>query len=281
MNQAGLQFYTSNRYKWFICLGTGLFFYFFLLAFLPFGVDNYNPNHEYSAAFLVEMLSFMLGTTILMLANEFMLKGVVVREVHWRAVFGWSAWLLLSLGIGIFFLYNWLGNWHDLSWSSAFMFVVNCSTVFIFPLVGIFFLFRYQALKNSIQKIDMQRQRPGGSTRLIQFHGDGRSDRLAVAADDFRYAQAQDNYVALFYLKNGEMHKELIRSTLSELLEKTAWTDLVRCHRSYAINLLQVRSVQQASPMLVFLQDLDRPIRVSRSYRQTVLNLLQQPSERP
>ena len=266
----------SNRYKWFASIGTGFFFYLFLLVFLPFGVDNYNPNHEYSAAFLLEISYFMFATTILMLLNEFILKERVVRKVSISAVIGWSVWLLLSIGIGNYILYNWLGNWHDLSLESGIYFILNCSSVFLFPLVGIFFIYRYQALKNSIQEIELRPRTPPYYTRLIQFQGEGRSDQFTIAADDFRYAQAQDNYVALYYLKNGKVHKELIRSSLSELLVKANSDDLVRCHRSYAVNINQVHSARQGNPMLLFLRDLEEPIRVSRSYTKAVRSSLTQ-----
>lgn len=276
-----LGFFLSRPYKWVISLGTGLFFYIFLIVFLPFGVDNYNPDHEYSGAFLLEISHFMTTTASIMLANEFLLKSILIRKVNMRAVLGWSAWLLVILGLGNYLLYNWLGNWHDLSVNSGMMFILNCSSVFIFPIAGIFFFFRYQNLSSRLQEIRMQPPEAGNLPELIEFRGEGRADQFSIAADSFRYAQAQDNYVALFYLKNGDVRKELIRSSLSELLERTACDDLVRCHRSYAVNLRRLHSVRKGNPMLLYLKDLDKPIRVSRSYREAVLSRLPGPPENP
>ena len=111
---------------------------------------------------------------------------------------------------------------------------------------------------------------------LIEFRGEGRTEQFAIAADAFRYAQAQDNYVALYYLKNKTLHKELIRTSLSDLLIKVSWDDLIRCHRSYAVNIKQVHSVKQGNPMLLYLRDLEAPIRVSRSYNKSVRSHLRQ-----
>ena len=241
-------------------------------------MDNYNPDHEYSGSFLLEIGYFMVATTGMMLANEFLLKPAVIKEVNMRVVLIWSAWLSFSMGLGNYLLYNWLGNWHDLSWGSAVLFILNCSTVFVFPLVGIFFLYRYRSLRNRMEEINLQTAEKGADLQLIEFRGEGRADQYALAPGDFRYAQAQDNYVALYYVVDGNLHKYLIRSSLSELLLRTAWDDLVRCHRSYAVNLLIVRSVQMGNPMLLYLKDVMEPIRVSRSYKKEVIDSIKKGS---
>ena len=121
----------------------------------------------------------------------------------------------------------------------------------------------------------------GTPLELIHFSGQGKTDTFSVSSSDFRYAMAQDNYVALFYVKNGSLRKELLRSTLSELLENTNWSLLMRCHRSYAVNLGQVHSVAGGSPLLLFLRDVPEPIRVSRTYRSQVLARLKKASGEP
>ena len=50
-----------------------LFFTLFLLIFLPFGVNNYDPNHHYTGEFLLAMGSMGLSTGLVTALNEFTL----------------------------------------------------------------------------------------------------------------------------------------------------------------------------------------------------------------
>ena len=189
--------------------------------------------------------------------------------------------MLVILGLGNYLLYNWLGNWHDLSWRSAAGFVLEVSSIFVFPVLGVFFYFRYRMLNEHIRQMSFHMDDIKAPPELIHFSGQGKTDTFSVSSSDFRYAQAQDNYVALFYMKNGNLQKELIRSTLSELLKNTNWNLLMRCHRSYAVNLHQLHSVSGGSPLLLFLKDVPEPLRVSRTYRSEVLARLKKGTGEP
>lgn len=266
------EFFLSKGYKWTISLGSGLFLFVFLLAFLPFGVSNYNPNHDYDVEFLSEISKFMLLTTLLSVGCEFHVKPWVVRNPTTSSVVGWFIFMFVVLGLGNYLLYNWLGNWHDLGLKSGLQFILNCSTIFVFPFLGVFFYFRYRILKERIQLL----VQPGNATldtpELIHFSGEGKSAHFTVASSGFRYAQAQDNYVALYYIKDSELKKELIRGSLADMLTGVDCAHLIRCHRSFAINIRQVRSATGGSPVLLFLNDVPEPIRVSRTYRNRVLH---------
>ena len=274
-------FFITGHYKWVISLSIGIFTYLFLLAFLPFGVSNYNPDHQYSLYFLTEVGKFMVLTIALSLFCEFLIKPRLVKRATLSTIIGWSLFMLVILGLGNYLLYNWLGNWHDLSWRSAAGFVLEVSSIFVFPVLGVFFYFRYRMLNEHIRQMSFHMGDITAPPELIHFSGQGKTDTFSVSSSDFRYAQAQDNYVALFYMKNGNLQKELIRSTLSELLKNTSWNLLMRCHRSYAVNLQQLHSVSGGSPLLLFLKDVPEPLRVSRTYRSEVLARLKKGTGEP
>ncbi len=274
MSRPNFDFYLSRPYKWAICLAVPVFLYLFLLAFLPFGVSNYNPNHEYTVEFLLEIANFMVWTLLLMVVAEFVFKPRLLRRADLPGILLWSVGLILLLGLGNFLLYNWLGEWHDFHLSSALSFVVNVSSILLFPLVGVFF-FRFRTISQRLQQMQVSWTAAPEPGRLLRFTGQGANEVFSVAEADFRFAQAQDNYVALHYLRQGQLRKELLRTTLSELLEQPGMEGLLRCHRSFAVNLRQVQSYSGGHPLLLYLKDVSEAIRVSRSYRETVLEQLQ------
>jgi DNA-binding LytR/AlgR family response regulator len=97
-----------------------------------------------------------------------------------------------------------------------------------------------------------------------------------ISIADFIYGKAQDNYVELVYLKNEKMVKTLIRVPLSTLSEKIPSQMIIKCHRSYIVNLFHVRTIMKGSEMKLFLNYIDKPIRVSKSYHQEVDDRLKQ-----
>ena len=250
-----------------------VFFYAFILFFLPFGVSNYDPNHSYTLAFLGQISIFFGMALVTLILNEFAIKPLFVKSHRWPQVVIWSIWTLIVLGLVMFYTYNYLGNWHDYSFKSALEFIANCSAVFIFPMVGTFFYFRYQALKTRIDHILITKENSTNNIReLIEFKGQGASDQITLSLEDFLYGQSQDNYVELFYVEKGQISKFLIRTSMSQLTESLSYISIVRCHRSFVINLFNVKAVKGAAKDLkLFMTPFDTEIPVSKSYREQVL----------
>ena len=106
-------FFHTRKYRLSLCLSIALFFYFFMIFFLPFGVDNYNPQHEYTLKFLLEIFYFTAVIFLFLLFNEFVLHPLLFQKTSVQAIIRWTLWTFLLLSTVIFFTYNFLGNWHD------------------------------------------------------------------------------------------------------------------------------------------------------------------------
>jgi len=144
MSEQDLGFYDSTRYRLVLSIVLGLFLCLFLVAFLPFGVSNYDPNHQYTLRFLAELSVFGWATIAFALVNELGIRPLVFRRATAKRVVLWSAWTCLFLSQGVFLTYNFVGGWHDFHFSSALAFVFQVSGVLIFPLTGTVFWFHHQ-----------------------------------------------------------------------------------------------------------------------------------------
>ncbi|NER15078.1 hypothetical protein GWK08_16610 [Leptobacterium flavescens] len=247
----------------------------FLVFFLPFGIDNYNPNHEYTLAFLFEISKFGIAVFIFSVFNEFVLRSFFLRTVDRKGIILWSIWTLLLLSTVTFFLYNILGNWHDFSVQSYLGFLVNTSAVLIFPIIGTFFFFQYRLLQHKIEHILTTKEEFVGSGQLISFKGQGSKDQITLAASNFLYGKAQDNYVELHFLEQDQLKTFLIRSSLHSLVDSINSDAIKRCHRSYMINLLHVNAIKGSNQeMSLFLDPSNTVIPVSKSYKNSVLKTL-------
>ena len=70
---------------------------------------------------------------------------------------------------------------------------------------------------------------------FILGHG---TNKLILPCEDFIFAKAAGNYIEIYYLRLNRVRKELVRSSLTKLEHKiNPCQRIVRCHRSYIVNL--------------------------------------------
>lgn len=61
--------------------------------------------------------------------------------------------------------------------------------------------------------------------------------RLSVRRENLVQIESADNYVCVYYLNGDKTKKTMVRNTLSRVAEHLKGSRIVRCHRSYMINL--------------------------------------------
>ncbi|WP_338767908.1 7TM diverse intracellular signaling domain-containing protein [Bernardetia sp. ABR2-2B] len=82
-------------------------------------------------------------------------------------------------------------------------------------------------------------------SNLISIPTENKEEDFKIESDNLLYIQAADNYLEIIFLENKIISKKLIRNTLksiSEILEKD-FPQFFRCHKSYLINLHQVKHI--------------------------------------
>ena len=92
--------------------------------------------------------------------------------------------------------------------------------------------------------------------------------KLTIQANALYYMESQDNYIKVYYKHRDTMHCYMLRCSTKALEESLADTTLVRCHRSYLVNVMQINHIKKGRQgRYAVLEDrsLD-PIPVSRGY---------------
>lgn len=80
--------------------------------------------------------------------------------------------------------------------------------------------------------------------------------------------ESADNYVSIWYISKTGVSKYLIRNTLKEMEDRFSQTRIVRCHRSFMVNLDQVKIAKRTRNGIVLDLGTDKipDIPVSRTY---------------
>lgn len=275
------EFFVTKNYGKTLSWVTGVFLALFLSIFLPFGVSNYDPHFSFNVEFAIIMSLISSVTALTILLLEFTLKPRILGSPSLLSVVAWSLLELVAVGLIDFLLYNYLGNWHDWHFRSAVRFILEVSSVLIFPFAGVFFYYRYKSLRLDLQlarEITHPAVRP---KTLIAFEGRTSVDHLSIPLADVLFGKAQDNYVELHYLQSDAVRSKLLRGTMTEVLEGAQSDFLVRCHRSYFVNLYNISTVEGGSRVQLHVEGVDEAIPVSKTYQAEVLDRLRELHARP
>ncbi len=220
--------------SWWLPIGlgsaTGAILVFIVLFIEPMGTDRY------SASFRTLRLS---GYGLCVVLPFLMVHGLTRWWIErnnavWRI---WHELLALSLLVALVFnmayLYNAIVvNEQPLSPGRWLDFITWVTLPYLPLLVPPAMLIR-----RAIISILGDR---AGEERLV-LQGRNQDDRLRLAASDFVFAQAEQNYVTLHYLQRGQPEQLLFRATLAEI--EAQLPNAVRVHRSFLVNAERVESV--------------------------------------
>lgn len=69
--------------------------------------------------------------------------------------------------------------------------------------------------------------------------------RLSVRRENLLLIESADNYVCVWYLNNNAPKKAMVRNTMKQVAERLSDNRIVRCHRSYMINLDVVKVLRR------------------------------------
>ena len=100
--------------------------------------------------------------------------------------------------------------------------------------------------------------------------------QLSVAKENLLYIESADNYICIWYIKNEMLKKQLLRITMKDISEQLADTNIIRCHRSYMVNLDLVKVMRREKENL-FLElgyANVKEIPISKTYGEAVLRRL-------
>ncbi|MBQ8336375.1 MAG: DNA-binding protein [Bacteroidaceae bacterium] len=100
--------------------------------------------------------------------------------------------------------------------------------------------------------------------------------QLSVAKENLLYIESADNYICIWYQKNETLKKQLILITMKDISEQLAETNIVRCHRSYMVNLDLVKVMRREKENLFLELGVlgVKEIPISKTYGENVLRRL-------
>lgn len=112
--------------------------------------------------------------------------------------------------------------------------------------------------------------------QMFHFYDEKGDLKLSIRSDMVYLVEAADNYVTIFYLVNDKLEKMMIRNSLRNMEWRYADYGLMRCHRSYMVNIKHIQMVrcQDGEVMLDFGDARIPNIPVSKGYAEKVMGVI-------
>ena len=200
------------------------FFFVFMLVWTPFHSEEALDMGRGLFIFNVTIMMCIAIITIFIFRTiRYLLRDYLNR--NWWQLASWNT-LELTVITFFFALYLYLMDpgvpyftWLDRCVPYSFL-------VLIFPYAGI----------GVVCGLITANRTPSRGKDLVRFTDGSRQVRLVLLKDVILYVKAQENYVRICYLDNGNVKDYTLRSTMLAITPLMEHFGFFRCHRSYFVN---------------------------------------------
>ncbi|AWV97106.1 LytTR family DNA-binding domain-containing protein [Arcticibacterium luteifluviistationis] len=238
-------FDTSNSFSYKYLILSGYAFCITLPILLVHPIENYTYKIQSNRWFIINECVYIFVTLLLILVFSFF--------YHFYVVSGLSKF----------------------NSSSIFHFIKTFGLPFI-PLIVPLWL--YLRSKYGVIEVPLYNKESATKTNNVTIYGDNKTETLTISESDFIYAQAQQNYVDLYYKSAEGTKQKNFRSTLSNIMRQlpNGW----QVHRSYLVNLDYLISVEGNSrKRYIIISNTEETIPISQKYYDALSKRLSKSSQ--
>lgn len=249
---------------------TALFALTFINIYEPFGSGAWIDSLSSFNYFLYSSLIVLIGFVVIGLSRVVMFFWHQRQKVVYIQ---YIVWILVEvLFMSLFFTIIVLAVRTDANGMDTFKeSVLNTLLILAFPYLLCHLFLSWVEKNKELEERDGITP-VNSQARMIEFYDERKILRLSVMKSNVLYVEAADNYVCIFYKKQSGVARFMLRNTLKALESYLADVDIVRCHRSYMVNLEYVSVIRrQAGGIYLELSIPEVPdIPLSHKYRDKV-----------
>ena len=227
----------------------------FILIYRPFNIENLN---EQVLPWLNEIIDPNLKGTLLSLVV--VLIGMAVAAIsrvimtaytkkHAISYVGYIIWVALEIVIMtlIYTIVSVLLKEQANIVSEFRNTLTKTILILLIPYVMMYIYFIWQERVRELKSIRKRLEEDENALQkaYIQIFDEKGKLQLSVRREHLIVIESADKYVCVWYLNGETTKKVMVRTTLKQVAEQLAHTNILRCHRSYMINLDRVRVLRR------------------------------------
>jgi hypothetical protein len=279
----------------------GCFVAFFLIVFQPFGVSIWQTDYK-----VLKLLGFGFVSFICPLVFRFISSSIFRKQNPEET---WTVWkeTLALLFVLVFIAFGNLcyGNLIRISHLNFQELVLTLAATFllgIFPIAANVLLkynrfvtlnqkeaelmeaevieFQHRLIDSELlplEDVKLETEEIPAIETLVLI-AENEKDKLVLNPNNLFYIESADNYSTVIFLNDDhKVSKKLLRGSLKRIESQIKFPFIVRCHRSYIVNLKQINHIKGNARgyRIEFKSELNDTIPVSRSYSKALFERLE------
>ncbi len=242
----------------------------FLNIFQPFNIARWYSDSGFIQFLRLSSYGFVIA--IVFLFTQFPLRRIFkIQQFTLKSYLFWLVIEIALINLVYIFLYgNPIGNFkNDLVFSLKYT-LLSIWLPYSFAILIVYY-------KNQRIEIELLKSNANKPTekRLLAFKDENGKIKFSVLAKDLLLLESTDNYVSVFYILDNKVQRKLLRNTLKNMEQMLKENSVVRCHRSFMVNIANVEFMQKDYKKFnLKIKHLEKVIPVSEKYSTPFLSFL-------
>lgn len=261
-----------------LILLTAVFALLFINIFKPFNSTEWYKNISEMKYFFFSGLLILTGILVVVISRLIMLRYTRKNGLYvWQfAVHVAGEVASMSFFFTIYaVIFPRAGDQRDVL-DIFFQSSVNTAWMLLLPYSILWLYFSWRDKSAMLEKFKKTGNDPElqAKRNLIAFPDEKGELKISIDPEHLLFVESADNYATIHYLNKSKHSKFLLRNSLKWMEENLVKdTPLVRCHRSYIVNLDKVKVMRKTKDGIFLEMDaLNTPdIPVSKTYYQRVM----------
>lgn len=146
--------------------------------------------------------------------------------------------------------------------------LVCISLILIIPYTICFYYGLSKGYKEQLQSKDNETE----AKHLINIRDHKDKIKISLLSENILYIVSEDNYIKIFYEQENELKSTMVRTSAKSIEEELIRNHIIRCHRSYLVNINKIILFNNDRNNLYVLLNNKKinPIPVSRTCRELI-----------
>ena len=238
-------FIYSKANQIFMILFVPLFAFIFISIYLPFNFDRIGEILGQYIGISQKTLT-LLATLIIVLSGMAVgaISRVIMNAYTKRAkltYLGYIIWILGEIVVmaALFTIFSLFTDNDEAITDTLRNWVIYTALIVLIPYTLSYIVFVLREKMHELKTLRQQIERDETVLQkaYIQILDEKGEMRLSIRRENLVLIESADNYVCVHYLSDQKVKKTMVRNTLNRVAEHLQGTRIVRCHRSYMINL--------------------------------------------
>lgn len=257
-------------------LFTALFALLFINLFQPFGSRDWYPGVSDIKYFAFSSLIILTGMLVVVISRVILTAYAKKRTIlYWQ----YALWILCEI-VAMAIFYTLFAKFFpkdgiEREISEIFrQSIINTALVLLLPYAITWLYFSWKDKAALLKNIEEEKSADIRAKTLIAFPDEKGDLKISVMLENLLYIESADNYSTIYYLNKSGVSQFLLRNSLKWMEEHlTKETPLVRCHRSYIVNMDKVKILKKIKGGIMLELDDERTpdIPVSKTYYESFM----------